>query len=83
VLSVDREIVDLLRKRYPEAYDLLLDLAVNDAPAGTVAHAGGIHGPGARALRNFGLLEEATLRIPEHLSWYVKTLVPARVRLAV
>lgn len=82
VLVVDREIMALLGKRYPEAYALLLDLAECADPDAVLARAGGLHGIGARQLRNFGILDEVTRAIPQHLSWYVRTLLPARQHLA-
>jgi hypothetical protein len=36
-----------------------------------------------RVLRNFGLLDEATLALPKHLSWYVRTLFPTQTQVAV
>lgn len=83
VLTVDREIIDLLKKRYGAAYKLLLDLVNGRDAAATVARSGGLHGAGARMLRNFGLLDEATLAIPEHLSWYVRNLLPTPVLVAI
>lgn len=82
VLMIDREIIELLRKRYKSAYELLLDL-VQGNPTVAVSRAGGLHTAGARTLRNFGLLDETTLTLPEHLSWYVKTLLPRTESVAV
>ncbi|KYF89779.1 hypothetical protein BE17_45115 [Sorangium cellulosum] len=83
VLDVDREIIALLSKRYPDAYTLLLDLVESPDPATAVKRSGGPQGSGARMLRNFGLLDEATLALPKHLSWYVRTLLPTQTRVAV
>ncbi|WP_437673423.1 AAA family ATPase [Sorangium sp. So ce131] len=83
VLDVDREIIALLSKRYPAAYSLLLDLVESHDRAASVKRAGGLHGPGARMLRNFGLLDEKTLGLPKHLSWYVRTLLPTQTQVAV
>jgi hypothetical protein len=83
VLTVDREIVALLKKRYETAYNLLCDLAAEDDRSAVVDRAGGLHGPAARVLRNFGLLDERSLTIPMHLSWYVRTLLPKPMRAAV
>ncbi|WP_165374457.1 MULTISPECIES: AAA family ATPase [Sorangium] len=83
VLEVDREIIALLSKRYPAAYMLLLDLIESRDPQAVVKRSGGSLGPGARMLRNFGLLDEATLALPNHLSWYVKTLLPTQTQVAV
>jgi len=82
VLMIDREIIDLLKKRYQAAYELLLDLVQGD-PATAVIRSDGINTSSARTLRNFGLLDETTLALPEHLSWYVKTLLPRTERVAV
>lgn len=83
VLDVDREIIALLSKRYSDAYTLLLDLVESPDPATAVKRSGGLHGSGARVLRNFGLLDESTLELPKHLSWYVRTLLPTQTRVAV
>ena len=83
VLTVDREIVSLLSKRYSPAYRLLLDVVDALDPAASVAEAGGLHGAGARVLRNFGLLDEATLSVPRHLVWYVRELMPKPMGVAV
>jgi hypothetical protein len=82
VLTVDREIIDLLKKRYRATYELLLDLVEGRDAAAAVTRSGGLHGAGARMLRNFGLLDETTLAIPEHLSWYVRNLLPTPVLVA-
>ncbi|XXY53952.1 hypothetical protein WME91_22705 [Sorangium sp. So ce269] len=62
---------------------LLLDLVESPDPATAVKRSGGLQGSGARVLRNFGLLDEATLELPKHLSWYVRTLLPTQTREAV
>jgi AAA domain len=83
VLTVNREIIDLLKKRYEDAYDLLLDLVQRDSMAAAVTQSSASHISGTRTLRNFGLLDETTLSLPEHLSWYVKTLLPRTESVAV
>ncbi|MGK4001855.1 AAA family ATPase [Sorangium sp. So ce1036] len=83
VLDVDREIIALLSKRYSAAYALLLDLIESHDPAAAVKRSGGSQSSGMRVLRNFGLLDEATLALPKHLSWYVRTLLPTQARVAV
>jgi len=83
VLTVNREIIALLSKRYPAAYKLVLEVIESGDAGAALARSGGMHGVAARVLRNFGLLSEATLAIPEHLSWYVRTLLPGRMDLAV
>jgi hypothetical protein len=83
VLTVDREILALLRKRYPTAYELLLDIAMSDDASLVVTRSGGLHASAGRVLRNFGLLDEATLHVPWHLLWYVRTLAPVPLRAAV
>ncbi|XXT17851.1 AAA family ATPase [Sorangium sp. So ce429] len=83
VLEVDREIIALLSKRYPAAYTLLLDLVESRDPQAAMKRSSGSLGPGARVLRNFGLLDEATLALPRHLSWYVETLLPTQTQVAV
>jgi hypothetical protein len=83
VLTVDREIVALLSKRYPAAYDLLTRIVDAHDSRAVVAKSGGLHGAGARALRNFGLLSEATLTVPKHLAWYMQNLLPAPIGVAV
>lgn len=80
LLDVDREILTLLTKRYEPAYKLLVELAGTNAPERAVELAGGIHGPGTRVLRNFGILEQGTLTIPEHLRWYIQTVVSPQLR---
>jgi hypothetical protein len=83
VQTVDREIITLLKKRYAPAYELLLDLVESGDADATLVRSGGMHGAGARVLRSFGLLDEATRSLPEHLSWYVQTLLPTPARVAV
>lgn len=83
VLTVDREILALLKNRYSEAHDLLLSLAEGENTVAALNRFGGAHGAGARVLRSFGIFDEATRSVPEHLSWYVQTLLSAKKRVAV
>jgi len=82
VTTVDREIVDLLKKRYSAGYGLLLDTVHGGDAEFVLARSGGAEGPGARALRNFGLFDPDSGSIPEHLCWYVRTFLPVEPRAA-
>lgn len=83
VLTVDREILELLRKRYEAAYTLVLDLVASGDAMAAVTRAGGLHGTGPRTLRGFGLLDETSLSIPSHLDWYVRRLHAPALKVAV
>ena len=83
VLTVTREITTLLSKRYPAAYKLLLEVTEAADAGAALTRSGGMHGAAARVLRNFGLIHKVTLAIPEHLSWYVRTLLPRRMDIEV
>lgn len=83
VLTVNREIVALLSKRYPPAYTLMRVLAEEHDAAAVLERAGGPAGEPARVLHNFGLLDEGTLTLPKYLSWYVESLLPRSMPVAV
>jgi hypothetical protein len=76
-----REVVALLRKRYPSALDVLVGVAHGESWDDAIAKHGGPEGDAARTLRNFGLVTpEDTLA--EGLAWYLSHAVglPHRVR---
>jgi hypothetical protein len=56
VLDVMREVVALLRKRYPSALDVLVGLAHGASWEDVLAERGGPEGGAGRTLRNFGLV---------------------------
>ncbi len=70
VLDVMREVVALLRKRYPQALDALLLRAHGVAWPDALAEHGGVMGATARCLRNFGLVDSQHA-LPEGLKWYL------------
>ncbi len=75
VLDVMREVVALLRKRYPAALEVLVALAHGASWDDAVAERGGADGEAGRTLRNFGLVApENTLA--EGLAWYLSRAVP-------
>jgi hypothetical protein len=75
VLDVMREVVALLRKRYPAALDVLVRLAHGASWADVLAEHGGPDGDPGRTLRNFGLVTpDHTLA--EGLAWYLSHAVP-------
>ena len=76
VLTINREIIELLKKRYSAAYELMLALVDGEAAAVTRDQDGGALG--VRMLRKFGILDQDTFAVPEHLSWYVRTMLPKR-----
>lgn len=73
VLEVLREVVALLRKRYPEGYDLFRDLAEGYSWDDVVT---GHSGEAARTLSNFGLLR-SDHTIAETYRWYLNQLAPS------
>lgn len=70
VREVMREVVALLRKRYPLALDVLVGLAGRANWEEVIAVCGGPEGDTARTLRNFGLITLANT-LPEGLAWYL------------
>lgn len=70
-----REVVTLLRKRYPSALDVLVALAHGASWEDALAERGGPDGDACRTLRSFGLVTpEHTLA--EGLAWYLSRAVP-------
>ncbi|EYF08772.1 ATP-binding protein [Chondromyces apiculatus] len=82
VHTVAREVLALLDKRYRPAHDLLLTLAEQEGPPGTLKNQK-LHTDGSQTLRNFGILDERTQSLPAYLSWYVRKLLPPMRRMAV
>lgn len=70
VLDVMREVVALLRKRYPPALAVLAGLAHGGSWEDVVAELGGGDGDAARTLRNFGLVSPDNT-LAEGLAWYL------------
>ncbi len=74
VLDVMREVVALLRKRYPSALNVLVGLARGANWEAALMEHDGSDGDAARTLRNFGLVTpESTLA--EGLAWYLSHAV--------
>jgi hypothetical protein len=74
VLEVMREIMTLLRKRYPSALDVLAGLAYDVNWEDLIVVRGGPDGDTARTLRNFGLIT-AENALPGGLAWYLSHAV--------
>jgi hypothetical protein len=74
VLEVMREVVLLLRKRYPSALAVLAGLAHGGSWEDVVAESGGDDGDGVRTLRNFGLVIPGNA-LAEGLAWYLSHAV--------
>src|SRR5262249_22696888 len=70
VLEVMREVVLLLRKRYPSALAVLAGLAHGGSWEDAVTESGGGDGVAARTLRNFGLVTPDNA-LAEGLAWYL------------
>jgi hypothetical protein len=77
VLEVMREVVALLRKRYPSALAALIGLAHGENWADALAEHGGPDGDAARMLRNFGLATPQNA-LAEGLAWYLTHAMPLR-----
>jgi hypothetical protein len=74
VLEVMREVVALLRKRYPSALDVLDGVAHGASWDDALTEHGGPNGDAGRTLRNFGLVTPEH-RIAEGLAWYLSHAV--------
>jgi hypothetical protein len=70
VLDVMREVVALLRKRYPSALDMLVDMAHGKSWDDTLTEYGGPEGCAGRTLRNFGLVTPER-GLAAGLAWYL------------
>ena len=70
VLDVMREVVALLRKRYPAALEVLVQLAHGASWEDALAERGGPDGAAGRTLRNFGLVTSENA-LSEGLAWYL------------
>ncbi len=75
VLDVMREIVALLRKRYPSALDVLVSMAHGASWEDALGERGGSDGDAGRTLRNFGLVTPENA-LAEGLAWYLSRAVP-------
>ena len=74
VLDVMREVVALLRKRYPASLDVMVGLAHGATWEDALAEHGGPDADAGRALRNFGLVTPANT-LAEGLAWYLSRAV--------
>lgn len=70
VLDVMREVVALLRKRYPSALDMLTDMAHGRSWDDTLIDHDGPDGGAGRTLRNFGLVTPER-ELSAGLAWYL------------
>jgi hypothetical protein len=77
VLEVMREVVALLRKRYPSALAVLIGLAHGANWEDALAEHGGPDGDAARMLRNFSLATPQNA-LAEGLAWYLTHAMPLR-----
>jgi hypothetical protein len=77
VLDVMREVVALLRKRYPSSLDVLVGLAHGASWEDALAERGGPDGGAEHTLRNFGLVTSANA-LAGGLAWYLSHNVPMR-----
>jgi hypothetical protein len=77
VLDVMREVVALLRKRYPSALDALVGLAHGAGWEDVLAERGGSNGDAGRTLRSFGLVSPANA-LAEGLASYLSHAIPMR-----
>jgi len=74
VLEVMREVVALLRKRYPAALEVLAGMAYGTSWEDMLAGRGGPDGDTGRTLRSFGLVPPEH-KLAEGLAWYLSTAV--------
>jgi hypothetical protein len=75
MLDVMREVVALLRKRYPSALDVLVELARGVSWEDALAKHDRPDGDAARMLRNFGLVTPANT-LAKGLAWYLSHAMP-------
>jgi hypothetical protein len=82
-IEIGAEIAGLLRERYPDASDLLENIASDDDPelsSAWIEEYGGWTSPEVRTLRNFGLVggNKTEPRIPRFMRWYLAHQRPPR-----
>lgn len=79
-MTICREVLFLLKKRYPDAVELLRELSVVplDGAGDLFQGNGAWHLPATRFLKNFGLLSGTPQSpvVPELFRWYVRTFEP-------
>jgi hypothetical protein len=85
VMTICREVFDLLSRRYPDAANRLSEICRLPAreTAEFIAARGGSHQPAIRILRNFGLLlgDQHEPVVPNIYRWYVQTFAPGAQRI--
>ncbi len=78
VMTVAREVIDLLQTREPSSFALLEELAMAAAPGEVIARAGGLSAPACQTLIRYGILAQDPLALPRFLTDWLCRMAPAR-----